>query len=650
MTFVYFLLAALALGILVFIHELGHYFIAKRTGMTVEIFSIGFGKPIFKWRWNNVDWQLGWLPFGGYVKIVGMEFGKKDKYTYNEPYEIPNGFFTKAPYKRILVACAGPFANFILAFLLFTAIWVMGGRDKPFSDFTKIVGWVDPQSELFAQGLRPGDLITEYNGKRYTGPKDLLYATIFGSKTIQLTGFHVDYATGEKKPFNYFVDSYSAPNSIDGIMTTGMTAGARYLIYDKLNTDAPYPLPEGSPMEGSGIDYQDRLVWAEGEYLFSMDQLSYLLNREKALLTVRRGNTVFLTRQPRALVSELLLPSHVKNELIDWQYEARISRKRIQDLIVLPYVISNDGFVEKPLNFIDAESKKKAFSNPPYAHHLEQPLQAGDQIIAVDGQPVNKGHQILAAVQKHRVNIIVERNFPAHSKMSWKDEDRAFIEDIQYSEIQKISQTLGLQNPILNSGRFKLLNPVEPKPIDQFAFSEEAQERIKQELENQRAEIGKMRDKAKRAQALKLLEFNQHKLILGIPLQDRTVDYNPAPWTQFASIFKETGQTLKALVMGNLNPKWISGPIGIVQVLQHGWKVGFGEALFWIAAISVNLGVLNLLPIPVLDGGYICLSLWELITKKKLKAKTMERLIVPFVVLLIGLLVFLTFQDITRLF
>ncbi len=110
------------------------------------------------------------------------------------------------------------------------------------------------------------------------------------------------------------------------------------------------------------------------------------------------------------------------------------------------------------------------------------------------------------------------------------------------------------------------------------------------------------------------------------------MNYNPAPWTLFGAVFTETWQTLKALITGYLNPKWLSGPVGIVQVLHHGWQLGVKEALFWLGAISVNLGFLNLLPIPILDGGYICLSLWELITRRKLKAKTMERLIIPFVV------------------
>ena len=87
----------------------------------------------------------------------------------------------------------------------------------------------------------------------------------------------------------------------------------------------------------------------------------------------------------------------------------------------------------------------------------------------------------------------------------------------------------------------------------------------------------------------------------------------------------------------------------MVQVMHYSWSVGVKEAIFWMAVISLNLGVLNFLPIPVLDGGHICFSLWEAITGKPIKAKTMERLIIPFVLLLIALFVYLTFNDISRL-
>lgn len=649
MTVFYFFLAALALGILIFIHELGHYFVAKRMGMVVETFSIGFGRPLLKWQWEGVNWQLGWLPFGGYVKITGMEVSKKDKNTYTEPYEIPNGFFAKAPWRRMLVALAGPVANFILAFLVFTALWAMGGREKPFSEFTHIIGWVDPQSELYAQGLRPGDLLTEYNGKPYKGPKDLLYATMLGGRHIQLKGYHVNYATGERIPFQYQIESYPAPNAIEGILTTGVTAGARYLIYDHLPDKAPNQIQNGSPMEKSGITYGDRLAWADGEILFSMDQLSHILNDSKALLTVRRGNQTFLSRQPRVLISDLNLPSHVRNELMDWQYEAQL-KGRWQDLKMLPYVINTNGYVEAPLSFIDEESRLQAFPSHPYSEKLQQRLEPGDQILAIDAMPIQAGYDLLERLQTHFVQLIVEKNVPVDKKVSWKEEDRIFQEAIHVDEVNALASTVGTPNPLVSSGRFVLLNPVEPKRIDQFDLSNDDRALLNAQYAAQKQEIEKIRDREKRAQALNYLEKSQERVLLGIILQDRQVNYNPGPWVLFGSMFSETWQTLRALVFGYLHPKWISGPIGIVQVIQQGWRVGVGEALFWIGAISLNLAVLNLLPIPVLDGGYICLSLWEMITRRRLKAKTLERLIIPFVVLLIALLVFLTFQDITRLF
>ena len=93
----------------------------------------------------------------------------------------------------------------------------------------------------------------------------------------------------------------------------------------------------------------------------------------------------------------------------------------------------------------------------------------------------------------------------------------------------------------------------------------------------------------------------------------------------------------------------MSGPVGIVQAIHQGWSTGVTEAFFWIAVISLNLGILNLLPLPVLDGGHICLSIWEAITKKRIKAKTMERLIIPFIVLMLLFFLYATYNDIVRL-
>src|SRR5271154_2135216 len=113
--------AVLGLGFLVFIHELGHYWVARRKGMKVEVFSIGFGKAIYSWKHQGVKWQVGFLPFGGYVKIAGMQ-----REGTVEPHEIRDGFFGKSPSARIQVALAGPLVNIGFAMLLFLIIWGMG--------------------------------------------------------------------------------------------------------------------------------------------------------------------------------------------------------------------------------------------------------------------------------------------------------------------------------------------------------------------------------------------------------------------------------------------------------------------------------------------------------------------------------------------
>src|SRR4029077_10175935 len=118
----YLLLAILGLGFLIFIHELGHYWMARRVGMRVESFGIGFGRPIISFMHNGVKWNICWLPFGGYVKIAGME-----KENGKEPDEIPDGFFGKSPWDRIKVALMGPVSNLCFAFLLFCVIWATGG-------------------------------------------------------------------------------------------------------------------------------------------------------------------------------------------------------------------------------------------------------------------------------------------------------------------------------------------------------------------------------------------------------------------------------------------------------------------------------------------------------------------------------------------
>ena len=639
----YIILAALGLGFLIFIHELAHYWMARRVGMTVEIFSIGMGKALYSWKVHGIKWQIGWLPFGGYVKIKGMQ-GEKNL----DPYKIPGGYFSKRPIDRIKVAIIAPLVNIAFAFFVFTLIWAMGGRVKPFSDFTQRIGWVDPKSELYTSGIRPGDEITRLNGSKVVGFKDLFQGTMLSGNSVNLSGYKVNYLENSKTPFHLNLSTYPHPNSLDsGILTTGVLASARYMLYNPISPDASAML-KGSPMQNSGLEFGDRIFWVDGELVFSTFQLNEVINNQQALLTIQRAGETKLARVPRVFISDLKLSATQKDDLMDWKYESKLSGL-LGDLYTIPYNVNADGQISQPIRFLNTD--KRYYQNPsPRSSTLIRTLLPGDKIVAVDGAPTSSAQEILKKLQTHQVNIIVETGNQKLEKVSWKKADSQFDTHINWADLELVANNIGTSSQHKAVGKFKLLSPIQPLPMLQIARASGQYQTYLEANDNQLKTINEISNPDQKAKALQNFKSAQSRLYLGVSLQDREVIFNPPPYQMFAKVCTDIWHTLSSLFSGNLSPKWLAGPVGIVQIMHHGWSLGIKEALFWLGLISLNLGVLNLLPIPVLDGGHICFALWEIITRKRIKIQTMERLIIPFVVLLIGFFIFVTYHDLSRLF
>lgn len=623
----YGILAVFGLGVLVFIHELGHYFVARWKGMRVEAFAIGLGKPLVSWQFQGVKWHICCLPFGGYVKIAGMqkEGGK-------EPYEIPDGFYGKRPWARIQVALAGPLVNIAFAFLCFFLLWFSGGRKEPLSEFTHRIGWIDPQSELYARGVRPGDVIERYNGKQFHSFRDLLIAGIMNEKTARIQGYRIDPATGERQPFDWTLPTYELPQTgRTKIQTIGILSPASYLIYDNRTA----PLPPGSPMMGSGLQPHDRIVWVDGETIFSVPQLTSLINESTAFLTVERRGEVFQTKIARVQLSDLKLSPPFRGEIDDWQHEAKIKGK-LSDLYFIPYVLSPDCKVEGKIPFIDEESACTTCT-----------LEEEDQILAIDGQPISTTYDLLDKLQTRRVLVIVDRS-PAQT-LSWNQADAEF-DSFSLQNLKSLVSSIGTKHPLSQAGNLVLLHPVVPRSLLEYPFTPEQRALLNQNAASYQTFLDSIKDPDQRAEATRLWEKQQKRAILGVHLSDQKVIYNPNPLQQFGAVFEDTWRALYGLVSGGLSPKHLSGPVGIVHIVHNSWMVGMKEGIYWLAVISLNLGFLNLLPVPVLDGGHILFSLWEGITRRPIRSKTMERLVIPFIGLLIALFVYITYQDIARLF
>ncbi|WP_348663990.1 M50 family metallopeptidase [Chlamydia vaughanii] len=619
MTIIYFILAALALGVLVLIHELGHLLAAKCVGMAVEGFSIGFGPALYKKKIGNIEYRIGIFPFGGYVRIKGMD--KREKGAEADPdsvYDIPEGFFSKAPWKRIIVLAAGPLANILLAFVAFGALYVSGGRTKVYSEYSRVVGWVNPV--LKEKGLKLGDEVLTCNGKPYNSDKDAVTSALLDGR-LALQGIHPAYLSGKNTDF-------SLETAFDVNKSGIPCAGASYLLYRYQE-----PISKHSPMAASGIQPGDRLVWMDGELLFSPIQVSQMLNEAYAFVKIARANQELSLRIPRMLVSTLYLSPHVRNELIDNQYEAGIKGKW-SSLYTLPYVINSYGYVEGELHPVDPES--------PFPH-VESKLELGDRIIAIDGTPVSGSSDILRLTQDHKVSIIVQKMTAEQlEEVDSSIADQRFLDSYNAKDLLGIINSLGGAHQVRESGQYRLLPPIQPQPWISI-YSDD--------LLNKRREMAKkFKNQDQQRYYLERIEIEKQKLSLGIPLKDMSVKYNPSPSELVTNISKDSLRTMKALVFGRLNPQWLSGPIGIVHMLHKGWSLGVAEALFWMGLVSINLAVLNLLPIPVLDGGYIVLCLWEMITRRRLNMRLIEKMLIPFSLLLIAFFIFLTFQDLFRFF
>jgi regulator of sigma E protease len=158
MGFVYSLPAFIVLlGVIIFFHEFGHFITAKAFGMRVYVFSFGFGRRLFGFKWGDTDCRVSLIPLGGYVKLEG----EQDDLLSEDTSALGDGrdFISRPRWQRFLVYLAGPFMNGVLAVAVFTALYMAGfGMDASLYD-RPIVGAVQPGSPAEAAGIRPGDEI-----------------------------------------------------------------------------------------------------------------------------------------------------------------------------------------------------------------------------------------------------------------------------------------------------------------------------------------------------------------------------------------------------------------------------------------------------------------------------------------------------------
>lgn len=277
---------AIVLGIMVLVHELGHFIVAKLCKVRVEVFSIGFGTRLFGFKRGDTDYRLSLLPLGGYVKMSGEMPGEAKS---DDPAELEN----HPRWQRVLIALAGPFANFLLAIALMAGVYMVHNEVQAYINGPAHVDYVTANSQAAHTGIQSGDTIVHYDTvENPTWDQVAIRSVLNLNQNVAFSYVH----DGKRTDTKLFVQS---------------KGGAENFSLDNLGlipVMQQQPVQVGSlepnmPAENAGLKPGDKVVAINGLHLHYVQALlAYMQDQagKPATLTVLRdGKTLSLTLTPK---------------------------------------------------------------------------------------------------------------------------------------------------------------------------------------------------------------------------------------------------------------------------------------------------------------------------------------------------------------
>lgn len=569
----YFLGFVLLLGVLIFIHEFGHFIIAKACGVRVDTFSIGMGKKFIHFKKGETEYALSLLPLGGYVKLLGQDPREE------VPPELEAKSFRHKPlWKRAAIVLAGPFFNAALAVIVFIGLYAHG---VPTQD--SVLARVLPESPAEVAGFRTGDKITSIqkpSGEsiRIRELPDLEQAV--GELNGVPATFHVQRAQEGGAPQEVQVQftpvlGSERDSSVGVVKERGTLAGAEYVDAGSLvNVDdtswaAQHKVPSSLWIEElafttNGIERSLQIEsWTDLERAWT-----------KLAQAVGSSDNGKITVKGRVISPESdKIPENTESYQVAWNNKKAAP----------PATLDKAGMHSAELALVDVKADSPA---------AKLGLKAGDRIVKLNGKNVYSFQSFRNLLQK-------EASSGHELTLGWFRGTK-FMESSVKPELVMTQDpmTEAKKNQFQIGGKFLPTQAQPPKTV------------LKGES------IG-------------------DTLALG--------------WTKTVALTKSMIDSFYLLAKGEISPKTLGGPILIGKIAGESFKAGPLPFFKMMAFISMNLCILNLLPIPVLDGGHLVLYCIEALRRKPLSLKIVEAWTTAGFFFLMGLIAIVFFNDLSRL-
>lgn len=584
-------MTVIGLGGLIFFHELGHFLACRLTHTRVEAFSIGFGKEIFGWTRGGTRYRIAIIPLGGYVKMAAENPGERNT---GAPDEFPNKPFSV----RLFIMSAGVLFNLILALGLFA--WAFG-IGVPLQSTE--IGAVRQGGPAWRAGLKPGDVVTHVDGRKILDFMDLVTAdALGGGGPIVLT-----IQRGSKT-----MEVTVSPGDVEGESRLGIRQALEV---------ADVEVPKDSPVGRAGGRAADTIVAVNGEPVVSpFDDVEAILRRAAA----RAGGAQ------------------------EVEVTVRVRRKEgnEEDLHVsLPFDASRPMIGITPYEGprVDAVASGSV---------ADGVLRPGDELVVngrsvPDLQSLRENREPLTSCVVKRDGTDVAVSLPPGTTVADLGNAIAGRSDPATARV-----TPQAQSPAAHAGiePGDLLLNIAGHPVTSWedisrAINANGTAPLEIELER-----GGERHKITVEPTPRLADLGYTLAFVTKMHRERNVVRAMAlGWKRTTRFIEMVLLTVKGLVTRRVSAENIGGPIFLVTATYSMFDQGWGLYLHILGLISVNLAILNLLPIPVLDGGQILLLVAEKLRGKPLPERVVGYLQMAGLVLILGLLVLAFSNDIGRL-
>ncbi len=645
--------AALGLGFVIFFHEMGHFAVAKWCNVNVERFSIGFGPVLFSRKWGETEYALSLIPFGGYVKMLGQDDADPSQLTNEQIAEDPRSYLAKNVWQRMAIISAGVIMNIITAVMFVGCAFAIGVDLPP-----NTIGAARPGMPAWVGGIRPDDRIEKINGRVISTFDDVRLNVAVLSHPLRIEGRHKDQST-----FDMEVQPVT-PKSTPQI-------GVAPALSLKVLTDPKGKIP---------------FVWLGTA-------------AARAEPSFERGNIIAAVGdQPVTTYTELTnrLASRAEGPLTleVWPMGDKGRTKTV--------TILNNVFRTLGLSMDTAPIMAVQMGSPAEKGGLK----VGDKLASINGRTIGTEINPLrlpnefASLHGQAVNVTVTRQATGGGQTKaeltitpqeipgWTEQPLMEGEPLSIPAIGAAFHTIPIVLAV-EPGSPAALAEIKPGPLTkvqriELVLSKEAEPDSEKnrnlviDLDDAKSNnwcfvFWLMQELPQRTVKLTLNEGTDAKVVELTPQLDPSwplpivqglrmhpeeirlhADTPGEVWLMATNYTRNSAisiyLTLRGLCTGQVPLANLSGPLGIanaaVQIVKH----SVPQFLMFLAFLSVNLAVLNFLPIPVLDGGHMVFLLWEAVTRRR----PSERIVIGAsyigMAFLLSLMVFVIVLDIGRWF